>query len=288
MTDKLNPTPQPELSETDAELLSAYLDDMLADDERRALEARLRENAFLRRELSAMRQTVAWINALPTLKAPRDFTITEADVRPVASDSPPQLIPFPRQSWYLAAAAFVVVLIGIVAVLPAINNRLLDSPQAEQIALQATVVPTLTTLSDEIVLFDSTSRADEASDQADTFNMESADMPEPPINDSSRSVMSAPSDPQEESVEQDADGISADEALMDSDEASMNTLMIAPTSANESDDEISARTIEASGAGAPEVASVMMDSTPRSLVQAHLNAMRAYIAGLASAPPRPD
>ena len=61
MTDKLNHNQQPELSEHDAELLSAYIDEMLSVDEKSELEARLAKDAFLRSELAAMRQTLVWM-----------------------------------------------------------------------------------------------------------------------------------------------------------------------------------------------------------------------------------
>lgn len=137
MTDKINPTQHPELSEHDAELLSAYIDNMLPASERHALEARLENDPFLRQELDAMRQTVAWVNALPTLKAPRDFTISAEDVAPV----PRKVIPMPRQNWWFAAsaAAIVVVLIGVVAILPNISKQAPASDATfEQVAIANT------------------------------------------------------------------------------------------------------------------------------------------------------
>lgn len=117
MTDKLKQNPQPELSEHDAELLSAYIDEMLSADEAGELEARLLNDAFLRDELVAMRQTVIWMNALPTLKAPRDFTITAQDVAP-AKATGRKVIPMQnRNLWFVAsAAAILIVLVGFGAV----------------------------------------------------------------------------------------------------------------------------------------------------------------------------
>lgn len=105
--------PPPELSDSDAELLSAYIDNMLDAQERANLEARLASDAFLRSELAAMRQMLGWLKTMPTLKAPRNFTITEADVKPAA----PKVISLPRRnnSWQIAASAaavFVLILAG--------------------------------------------------------------------------------------------------------------------------------------------------------------------------------
>jgi anti-sigma factor RsiW len=70
----------PELTDTDYELISAYLDDMLTSPERSQFEARLKQDAALRQELHAIRQTVALVERLPVVKAPRDFTLTPAQV----------------------------------------------------------------------------------------------------------------------------------------------------------------------------------------------------------------
>jgi hypothetical protein len=106
----------PELSDSDAELLSAYLDNMLDAPDRAALEARLATDAFLRGELAAMRQMLAWLKTMPQLKAPRNFTISETDVKPVV----PKIVVMPRRNnWQLlsAAAAIFLVVLGFVAYL---------------------------------------------------------------------------------------------------------------------------------------------------------------------------
>jgi hypothetical protein len=112
MTENPNRNHPPELSEQDAELLSAYLDNMLESDQQQQLERRLLEDAFLRAELEALRQTVAWVQTLPELKAPRNFTL-----RPEVATAPvmPKIVPRPRrnisQLWVgLASAAAVFVL----------------------------------------------------------------------------------------------------------------------------------------------------------------------------------
>ena len=144
MTDKLNHRPQPELSEHDAELLSAYIDEMLSVDEQRELEARLLKDAFLRAELAAMRQTVIWMNALPTLKAPRNFTISAEDVAPAEKTPDRKVIPMQnRNSWYLAsAAAIVIVIVGLAVILPSFNIAPASDGASESIAFSATqIVP---------------------------------------------------------------------------------------------------------------------------------------------------
>jgi hypothetical protein len=130
--------PPPELSDEDAELLSAYIDNMLDATERAALESRLETDAFLRSELAAMRQMLGWLKTMPALKAPRNFTISEADVKPVAA--PPKLVVMPRRNnWQVlgAAAAIFIVAIGFAAFI--VNNPT-NKNQENQVAFGATEI----------------------------------------------------------------------------------------------------------------------------------------------------
>lgn len=98
------------LNDRDYELLSAYLDGALSPAERSQLEQRLQDDAALRRELTALRQTVALLRDLPPLRAPRDFTLTRAQVRP------PRVLFLPATTLVTvvsAAAAFVLVALGV-------------------------------------------------------------------------------------------------------------------------------------------------------------------------------
>lgn len=112
-----------ELNDRDYELLSAYLDGMLAEDERAALETRLNAEPMLRGELRALRQTVALLNGLPTLKAPRNFTLTPEMVgqsptriseptRPISTRRP-ETISFPLMTLLSAAASVMLILAGV-------------------------------------------------------------------------------------------------------------------------------------------------------------------------------
>lgn len=58
------------------ELLSAYLDGELSEEERRTLEARLSRDPELRTELRAMHHTVSLMSELPQVEAPRNFILT--------------------------------------------------------------------------------------------------------------------------------------------------------------------------------------------------------------------
>jgi len=62
------------------ELLSAYLDDELSEDERERLEVRLSDDPVLRAELRAMHRTVSLVRELPRVETPRNFLVTESMV----------------------------------------------------------------------------------------------------------------------------------------------------------------------------------------------------------------
>lgn len=136
------------LTDRDYELLSAYLDDALTADERSSFEARLQADAELRRELASLRATVALLRDLPTLRAPRDFTLTPAMVRP------PRLLIFPATAWTSlasAAAAFVFIALGLLLLtsnqtrtpLPAMQNQVAAAP-TQPVTLDALPAPTQT------------------------------------------------------------------------------------------------------------------------------------------------
>ena len=121
---------RPDLTQSDYELLSAFIDNMLADDERALLEERLKLEPGLRDELSTLQQTVNLIVQLPSLKAPRDFILTPDMVR-----AKPQLTVLPRPSLsqprrvfsslvtvMSAAASMMLVVLGMILLLSGENG----------------------------------------------------------------------------------------------------------------------------------------------------------------------
>jgi len=72
----------PQLNDTDLELLSAYIDRRLGDSERAALERRLSQEPVLRGVLDELRATVALLHDLEPLKPPRSFTIAAPAAAP--------------------------------------------------------------------------------------------------------------------------------------------------------------------------------------------------------------
>ena len=170
------------LNEHDNELLSAYLDNALTDDERRSLETRLASEPALMRQLSALRQTIALVRGLPVLKAPRDFVLT-ADMLSADTGISPRLaakrrttsrsvIPFPVISFMSAAASMALIFFGFILIVnqSSETSSVLDEPQAS-VALDSNTFP-----NDEIALF-STKSADRSneSDTMMTVPMEEAE-----------------------------------------------------------------------------------------------------------------
>lgn len=134
----------------DTELLSAYIDGELTDAERLALEIRLDAEPDLRRELTTLRQTVALINQLPKLKAPRDFTLTVRAQPTIVRKLPLMLTS--TFSALSAAAAFMLVLFGGYLLLGSMNSQSLPTMQsALQITSGPAVVATLDTTSSRTV-----------------------------------------------------------------------------------------------------------------------------------------
>ncbi len=70
------------ITETDQELLSAYLDNQLNVAERLTVERRLQSNTALQAELQELRALKSLLNELPALTPPRSFTLDPATVAP--------------------------------------------------------------------------------------------------------------------------------------------------------------------------------------------------------------
>jgi hypothetical protein len=120
-----------DVTERDYELLSAYLDDMLDAGERSALEQRLRQDPALQQELDALQDTIALIKQLPTLKAPRNFTLT-ADMVAIQDPAPRKITRFPVLSALSTAAAFILIALGLVLLADGNNDAVSPSAVAVQ------------------------------------------------------------------------------------------------------------------------------------------------------------
>lgn len=96
------------------DLLSPYLDGEVTEAERLLVEQALAASPELQQELDSLRQTVTLVQALPQVAAPHPFTLTQADVQPIAS--PPQKLLWRMPAWAgslaLLATAIVCVLVA--------------------------------------------------------------------------------------------------------------------------------------------------------------------------------
>lgn len=126
----------PNLSDTDYELLSAYIDDALSVSERSVLEARLNDDPALQYELNALRQTVALINQLPRMTAPRDFSLTREMVGIRLVDKPRRPLIFPILQAVSAIAAMVMIVFAVGLFLNTGNNLENSANDSNSVALQ--------------------------------------------------------------------------------------------------------------------------------------------------------
>lgn len=110
------------ISQTDLELLNAYLDGALDESQRAELESRLASEPELRSELNSLRSTARLVRSLPTLRAPRDFTLTQADARRARTIA----FPYAAISFISAAASIVLIILGVALLNP--SSQLSQSP----------------------------------------------------------------------------------------------------------------------------------------------------------------
>jgi len=123
------------VNDHDFELLSAYLDDELSNEERAVLEQRLQSEADLRRALETLRATVSLVGSLPLLKAPRDFTL-KAPPLSIA----PKVRVLPRLASLASAAAAVLLFIAGAGILNTGGGTSL--PPASSVSHEIAAMPT--------------------------------------------------------------------------------------------------------------------------------------------------
>jgi hypothetical protein len=132
------------MTERDLELLSAYLDGALNSEDRAALEARLETDATLRDELEGLRATVELLRGLPTLPAPRNFTLTPEQARRERGARVTGYIVHSAAFRVLSAAAIALIVFG--AAILALNSNP-TAPTALQYAPGVAALPTSTLVS---------------------------------------------------------------------------------------------------------------------------------------------
>ncbi|MBZ0295485.1 MAG: hypothetical protein K8L99_23195 [Anaerolineae bacterium] len=126
------------LTEHDYELLSAYLDGEITDQERAELEGRLQADPVLRQELATLRQTVQLVNQLPILKSPRDLTLDVSTFTPRRTLSFPVIV-----SAAGAIAAIFLLTFGVYF----LRLDTVHAPEAADVAQAPTMTDTLMPLS---------------------------------------------------------------------------------------------------------------------------------------------
>lgn len=123
----------PQLNDADLELLSAYIDRQLDDDERAALERRLSQEPLLRGVLDELRATVGMLHELEPLRPPRSFAIAAP-------------APAPRRFWSFQWPAIASALVALICVLTfsyaLIRSSSGESASAPSAAMQEAAAPT--------------------------------------------------------------------------------------------------------------------------------------------------
>lgn len=125
--------PNMPIDNRDLDLLSAYMDDALSPTERTALDARLNAEPDLRRAYDDLMAARRLLRALPKLRAPRDYTLTPAQVRR------PAIVAFassPLVTMVSAAAAVILIVAGVL--LSVASSGRLETPSQGIVAFAAT------------------------------------------------------------------------------------------------------------------------------------------------------
>lgn len=125
-----------ELTNRQWQLLSAYLDDQLKDNEKRQVEELLQQNEVAREALASLLRTRAVLRTMPMRKSPRNFTLSPETVKkPVL----PTLTAVLRFSSAMAALLLVAVLAldltGFAA--PPTASRMAEDAASEMLAMEA-------------------------------------------------------------------------------------------------------------------------------------------------------
>jgi chemotaxis protein histidine kinase CheA len=153
------------------DLLSPYLDDEISTEERALVEQAIAGSSELRWELETLRQTVSLVAALPPMPAPRPFTLSQADVRPV--QPPARRGFFSLPIWVGSAALVAATLICVVAIGGVFFNGLFGAGQlapASEIALQQDQVASEPAPAEAPAAAESAAKEDPAAE--DTFRAE--------------------------------------------------------------------------------------------------------------------
>ena len=126
----------------DFDHLSAYLDNQLSPAEKAGLEARLEHEPELKAALDDLRRAVRALRSLPTVKPPRNFTLSPDRARAIAG--PRHIFPALRLATALAAFAFVIAVVGDFATNLA-QPRLASAPEVPvTVVAQMSAAPTET------------------------------------------------------------------------------------------------------------------------------------------------
>lgn len=121
----------------DWQLISAYLDGQLTPQNKTHLEARLQTEADLQQAYLDMRQTRLLLKSAKNIKAPRNFTISEAQARSIKPVRSFRFLPLFSISSVLATIMLIFVIFLDVSTRPGLTSSVAMEPAAESFSLEA-------------------------------------------------------------------------------------------------------------------------------------------------------
>lgn len=124
-------------SPQDWQLISAYLDGQLNPKEKTHLEARLQTEGDLQQAYLDMRQTKLLLKSAKNIKAPRNFTITEAQARTIKPVRTFRFLPILSISSALATIMMIFAIFFEISSGPGLTSSVAMEPAAESLSMQA-------------------------------------------------------------------------------------------------------------------------------------------------------
>jgi anti-sigma factor RsiW len=126
----------PATQDTSAELMTAYLDDELSDDEAAAFEAQLADDPAARSEVEQLRRVMALVQSLPEIHAPPDFA------EKVARRVRRRMVFGAESTWSLLSLPFQV--LSIIVILTVAGLYMMAQLEQQPTALERERIPSTT------------------------------------------------------------------------------------------------------------------------------------------------
>lgn len=124
-------------SQQDWQLISAYLDGQLSPKDKTHLEMRLQKDTLLQQAFSDLHQTKLLLKQAKTLKAPRNFTITEAQAVALKPVRTFRFLPILSLSSVLATVVLIFAIFFEFSLNPKLATNVAMQPAAETLSMES-------------------------------------------------------------------------------------------------------------------------------------------------------